>query len=76
MKKLSNSHKSQIPVRLDPEDRDRLKRYLDSTYKGAMSDFLRRCAFEKVAAWEALQRDEQRKEEEHKAKLAQMGAAS
>jgi hypothetical protein len=58
-------------VIIDDEDKDRLKAYLQATYKGTMADFIRRVVFEKVSAWEALQREEQRKEEEHQARLAQ-----
>lgn len=65
-----------LRVVLDDEDKDRLKAYLQATYKGTMSDFIRRVVFEKVSAWEAMQREEQRKEAEHLAKLSRLGAVS
>ena len=65
--------KSIFPVRLDEEDKQRIKAYLDATYKGSIAEFFRRVGFEKVCAWEAMQREEQRREAEHQAKLAQYG---
>lgn len=67
---------SQINFRIDPEDKKRIQAYLDATYKGDMSDFFRRIAFEKVSAWEALQKEERRKEEEHQARLESLRVAS
>lgn len=68
--------KEQFNIRLSKEDKGRIQAYLKATYDGTMAEFLRRIAFEKVSAWEERQREERRKEEEHQAKLAQMGVAS
>lgn len=66
----------QLIVKLHEEDKERVKRYLDATYKGTMSDFIRRLLFQKVSEWEAEQREEQRREEEHQARIAQLSLAT
>lgn len=61
-----------IKFMIDEDDKKRIENYLASTYKGNMSDFFRRVGFEKVIPWEAMQREEQRLEEEHRARLTQV----
>ncbi len=47
--------KEKIQVYLPPAEKQRIENYLEKTYGGSLSSFLRRLALEKVTAWEEHQ---------------------